>query len=61
MSRACALYLRAAVLAWAIALVLVLLSACGGGDDDECDPDTDPHCRKTTEPVDCRANPEKCQ
>jgi hypothetical protein len=30
-----------------------LLAACGGNGDDEDD-------RKTTEPVDCRLQPEKC-
>lgn len=47
---------RAFALAWAIALVLVLLSACGGGDEEP--PPEDP---PTTEPVDCRATPERCR
>lgn len=52
---------RALALAAVLALVLGLLPGCGGGDDDECNPEATPPCGKTTEPVDCRANPEKCQ
>jgi hypothetical protein len=37
MSRACSLYLRAAVLAWTIGLVLFLMAGCGGGDDHDPD------------------------
>ena len=45
--------LRALATLWLIALVLVL-SACGGGESDE-----DAH--KDTQPVDCQQHPEQCK
>ena len=54
MPRACRYAIRLAATAWLLFIVLVLLSACGGGDADEDD-------RKTINPPDCVTNPEACK
>jgi hypothetical protein len=53
-SRACRYAIRMAAAAWLLAIVLFLLSACGGGDADE-----DEH--KTIQPPNCISNPEQCK
>jgi hypothetical protein len=54
MSRYTRFCLRLAAASWLVALVPVLLTACGGG---ECDEDD----QKTQQPVDCKAHPEQCK
>ena len=46
--------LRLAAASWLVALVLVLLTACGGGESDEED-------HKDTTPPNCQLNPELCK
>jgi len=59
MSPALRISLRLAALLW-LAFVAGLLTACGGGGDPDADAPQDAASAPSTQPVDCKLNPEKC-
>lgn len=50
--------LRLLAIGWLVLLLATLLAACGGGGDDPPAEDAPP---ASTQPVDCKTNPEACK